>query len=392
MSRRRLRRRLAASPLAARAYEGARAFAWWRRRRRSPLSWTGEYVPILSRIERDVPARPFADIRRQVEEELRRPAAEVFFELEPQPIACASISQVHRGTLQDGRRVAVKVRHPGIEKRVRGDTRALSRLLRLLARFDRGLDFRPIIDEIARIAPLELDLAAEARNQELLADNLAHRADVVVPAVISEHTTSRLLVMDLVDGIDIADVDATLAADIDPAGVAGLAYDLYCEQVFVHGFFHADPHPGNLLVQPGPRLVLLDYGLCRPLSPEFRLAFARLVNATTDLDLVRAMEAFRDLGLRTRNPDDPSSLLVTGKAFADLLRLGGYQDGDLVAAADAALRRALAANPIVAFPPELLLVLRLAGLLGWLATHLGRPGDWLAAARPYTQALLTEAA
>ena len=392
MIRQFVRRSLARSPLATRAYEGARAFAWWRRRRRSPLSWTGEYVPILSRIERDVPVRPFAGIRRQVEGELGRPLADVFFELEPQPIACASISQVHRGTLQDGRRVAVKVRHPGIEKRVRGDTAAISRLLRLLGRFDRGLDFRPIIDEMARIAPLELDLAAEARSQEILADSLAHRADVVVPAVISEHTTSRLLVMDLVGGIDITDVDALRAADIDPAAVARLAYDVYCEQVFVHGFFHADAHPGNLLVRPGPRLVLLDYGLCRPLSPDFRLAFARLVNAATDRDLVLAMEALRYLGLRTRNPDDPSSLLVIGKAFADLLRHGGCQDGDPVAEADATLRRALTANPIVAFPPELLLVLRLAGLLAWLASHLGGPVDWLAAARPYTEALLSEAA
>ncbi|MEE8347806.1 MAG: ABC1 kinase family protein [Dehalococcoidia bacterium] len=348
-----------------------------------------EYVSALSRLQDQVPARPFPVIERQVVRELRRPLNDVFAQFDREPIASASLAQVHRATLKDGRTVAVKVQYPGIWDIVRTDLDSIRLLLRILAVLERNLDFGPIIEEVCRNVPLELDFINEGHNAELIAANFGSRQDIIVPRIHWEYTTRRVLVMELLEGIKITDVDSLEGAGIDLQAVSQLVTDAYCEQLFLHGVFHADPHPGNLFVRPGPQLVMLDFGLCRKLDDQFRLGYAKLVNAMVTGNAGEMVQAFRDLGFRAKNADDPLPFLAMGRAFLESSQPGrGYADPDLVAEANARMARAIRANPIVEIPREFLLIMRVTGLLSGLGKRLDSRVDMLATLLPYTRAAL----
>ena len=286
-SRARIRRFLAVSSLAARIYMGYKAISVRQRRfylpedeaearRRAHHEWSAhqlfdlavrqqgllikfgqiigsrpdlipdEYVSTLSRLQDQVPPRPFPVIEREVTRELRRPLSDVFSQFNREPIAAASLAQVHMATLKDGRTVAVKVQYPGIWDVVRTDLDSIRFLLRILAVMERNLDFAPIIEEVSRNIPQELDFINEGHNAELIAANFDSRSDIIVPRIYWEYTTRRVLVMEFLEGIKITDVDSLEAAGIDLQAVSQLVTDSYCEQMFLHGLFHADPHPGNL--------------------------------------------------------------------------------------------------------------------------------------------------
>ncbi|MFQ6019254.1 MAG: ABC1 kinase family protein [Dehalococcoidia bacterium] len=345
-----------------------------------------EYIVVLSRLQDQVPPRPYPIMERVLASELGRPVAEMFPEFERRPIASASLAQVHRARLPDGRLVAVKVQYPDIEETVRLDLHNIGFLLRLLNRLESGLNFAPLIEELSQNVPLELDFINEAHNAEAIARNFDGRPEIIVPKIVWEHTTRRVLTMEYLDGIKITDVAVLAAAGIDAQAVAQLVTDAYCEQIFVHGMFHADPHPGNLFVLPGPRLVLLDFGLCRRLDEGFRRGYARLAGATLVNEGSAMVEAFRALGFRTRS-DDPAAFLALGHAFIDSAQPGrAYADPDLVAQVNARLARVLRANPILDMPREFLLLLRVMGLLSGLGKHLDSRVDILSTVSSHTKA------
>jgi predicted unusual protein kinase regulating ubiquinone biosynthesis (AarF/ABC1/UbiB family) len=348
-----------------------------------------EYIEVLAHLQDRVPSRPFPVIRRAIERRLERPLGDVFADFEEKPIASASLAQVHRARLHDGRVVAVKVQYPGIQKIVENDLRNVRFLLRVLAQFERNLDFTPIIEEISHNVPLELDFINEGHNAELIARNFADRDDVIVPNIIWEYTSRRLLVMEFLEGVKITDLEGMVREGIDPQTVAQMVTDVYCEQLFLHGMFHADPHPGNLFVQPGPKLVMLDFGLCRKYDDKFRLGYARMVNAMLRWDLPELIEAFKALGVSLRNPNDPETYIELGRAFMETTRPGtAYADRDLVAEANTRMARAFRANPIVNIPRELLLIMRVTGLLSGLGKHLDSRVDVVNTLLPYTRAAL----
>ncbi|MEX0800012.1 MAG: AarF/UbiB family protein [Dehalococcoidia bacterium] len=348
-----------------------------------------EYVDTLSRLHDQVPPRPYAVVERQITRELRRPIADVFDELDREPIAAASLAQVHRGRLKDGREVAVKVQYPGIWDIVQTDLDSIRFLLRILDVLERNLDFGPIIEEIRYNFPQELDFINEGHNAELIAANFASRRDIVVPQIYWEYTTRRVLVMEFLEGIKITDIAALEAAGIDKQALSQLVTEAYCEQLYIHGVFHADPHPGNLLVRPGPTLVMLDFGLCRKLDDQFRLGYARLVHSMMTGEAMQMVQAFRDLGFRTKRAEDPTPYLVMGRAFMETSKPGqAYADPDLVAEANARIARAIRANPIVEIPREFLLIMRVLGLLSGLGKRLDSQVDWVGTILPYTRAAL----
>ncbi|HTQ24685.1 MAG TPA: AarF/UbiB family protein [Candidatus Binataceae bacterium] len=351
------------------------------------------WVNTLSGLHDRVPPHPFATIRARIENELGRPLEAVFAEFDPAPLAAASLAQVHAARLHDGRRCAVKVQYPGIEGIVRADLRNLAVILRVLAWLERDFDFRVLSREAFKYIPMELDFEHEADNCETIARNLAARADVVVPRLYRELSTRRVLVMELVEGIKVTDVAALERAGIDKQAVAQKLMEVFCEQVLRDGFFHADPHPGNVMVQPGPRLVLLDFGLAKDFPPRFRDGIVRLTFSILTFDNAGIAAAFEQLGFRTRDGSPATLITLANLMLGNTIRRGrAYADRQLIEEFSAELPRALRVNPIVEVPADVLLVTRVMGLLSGLGKTLDSRVDLFATIMPYAHHLLAPAA
>ncbi len=210
-------------------------------------------MEILSRLQDRVPAKRFPVVRETIEEELDRPLGEIFASFEESPIASASLAQVHRAVLHSGETVAVKVQYPEIASLVRSDLSNLRVLFRTVGLVERDFDLMPLVDELGTHMPLELNFVNEAHNAERISRFYEDREDVHVPRVHWEYTTRRVMVSEFIEGIKISDARALRGAGIDPNAIMRTLIEAYCEQILIRGFFHADPHPGNLLVEPkGP--------------------------------------------------------------------------------------------------------------------------------------------
>jgi predicted unusual protein kinase regulating ubiquinone biosynthesis (AarF/ABC1/UbiB family) len=343
-----------------------------------------EYVEVLSRLQDRVPPRSIESLQPLLREELGRPIEDVFAELDAKPIASASLAQVHRARLHDGREVAVKIQYPEIRNLVDIDLRNFTFFVRLLARLEPDFDFRVLIDEVQKYVPLELDFLHEAKNAERMAEHLRGRSDVVVPGVVRELSSRRVLVLEYLRGVRVTDVAGMRALGVEPADVAARLIDVFCEQILVHGFFHADPHPGNILVQAGPRLVLLDFGLAKDFPAGFSESIARLTGAIVLGDRAQIAGAFRAMGFRTRK-DSNESLAMLGEAFLGwALRNGrSYADPEMLEHFNAEMPAVMRDNPLIEVPGDILLLGRVMGLLSGIGKQLGSQVDVGAALLPY---------
>jgi len=216
----------------------------------------GEITAELSGLQDEVPAEEFSAVRQVIEAEFSMPLEDKFAEFEATPQASASLGQVHKAQV-NGQRVVVKVQRPDIEMILATDLAALGTVGGWLQRYrpiSRRANVPALIDEFTRILYEEIDYLAEGRNAETFAENFKQRPGVHIPAVFWTHTTRRVLTLEDVSAIKITDFDAITAAGIERAGVADRLLDIYLKQIFEDGFFHADPHPGNLFVLPGNKL------------------------------------------------------------------------------------------------------------------------------------------
>lgn len=345
-----------------------------------------EYIEVLSRLHDRVPPRPFAVMKKRIEAELEKPLEEVFSSFTAEPIAAASLAQVHEATLHDGRRVAVKIQYPDIAGLVDMDLRSVAFFVDWLAYLEPRYDFRFILKELRRYIPLELDFVHEGHNAEAVSRNFAARGnnDVIVPRIYWEHTTLRLLVMEFMDGIKVTEVEALRQAGIDTPMVAQKLTEAYLQQILLDGLFHADPHPGNLLVQPGPRLVFLDFGLTKDLPPEFPAEMARLTTAIVMQERDEIIASFRRLGFATKNGGS-ESLLVLGETMLghSVKENKAYADPAMVEQLNNKISQAMREDPIVEAPGDLVLVGRVMGLLSGLGKQLGSEVNLFTTLMPY---------
>ena len=346
-----------------------------------------ELVVVLSRLQDAVPPRPYDEVAGQVRRELGAAPEEVFASFDREPIAAASLAQVHRARTHDGRDVAVKVQYPGIARVVETDLRSIRLLIQILARIEPKWDFRMLIGEMADYVPRELDFVREGHSAERVARELTHRTDVRVPEIVWEHTARRVLTMEYIDGIKISATDELVAVGIDPNEVARIMMEAYCEQILVNGFFHADPHPGNLLVLPGPVVVFLDFGMSKHLPDDFRRSYNRFTLAVLSQNDSAMLKGFQDLGFRTRH-DDPEMLVALGRSFFESSgpEQRPYADAEVVGEVNERLSRLLSENPITEVPSDILLILRVLGLMSGLQKRLDSTIDVADTITPYAQA------
>ena len=239
------------------------------------------YVEELSRLHDQVPPFPTPEVRKRIQAELRQPLESVFDSFNPEPLAAASLGQVHRARYR-GEEVIVKVLRPGVEELVATDVRVVQNVVFVLEQFiDHHIirSTRTIIDEFSRVIAEEMDFHHEADNVERFGDLFKDSDFVIIPRVYREVTTTRVLVMQFFEGFRVTEVDEILKHNINTQQMIENLIEFYGDQLLVHGFFHADPHPGNILIRPDARIVLLDYGMVLEITPELRQDLVRIVIA-----------------------------------------------------------------------------------------------------------------
>ncbi len=265
-----------------------------------------EALAELGTLQDEVPPEPFDDIRAVIEAELGNSLEHIFASIDPMPSGSASLGQVHRATLADGRVVAVKVQRPGAKEAVRNDLRTLHFVLGLMRQISPGadalLDIRGLYREFSRMVYEELDYEHEAHNIERFAEALREESDVVVPEVIRTHSTHRVLTLQWIHGIKLSNVERLDAAGVDRVALVRRLASLYFKQVIEVGFFHADPHPGNIFVLPaehGVRIAFIDFGMVGVITPRVKAGLRTCFTGVVQRDsatIVRGLDAIGFLG------------------------------------------------------------------------------------------------
>ncbi len=368
-----------------------------------------EVTAELRGLQDEVPAESLADIRAVIEGEFGRPVEEVFAWLGPEPQAAASLAQVHLAQLQSGEEVVVKVQRPRIETLVDTDLAAL-RLAATWMKFyrpvSRHMDLDRLYDEFARTTRAELDFVAEGRNADRFAADFAGDKGIYIADVIWEYTTRRVLTLENVSSIKIDDLGAIEAAGISRAEVARRLYDTYLEQIFVHSFVHADPHPGNLFVHPldpdpnaapgTPRpfwLIFVDFGMVAVIPESMRGAMRDVAIAVGTRDAHRMVQAYGDAGVLLPGADRQRIEELHEVLFA---RFGGVRIGQL---GDVAMQQArslvleyrdLIYEMPFQFPTDIVFAIRAVAILSGMATTLDPTFDPWAATLPFAERLASE--
>jgi predicted unusual protein kinase regulating ubiquinone biosynthesis (AarF/ABC1/UbiB family) len=351
----------------------------------------------LAALRDRVPALPFPRIRRAVEQDLGRPLEALFAEFDPEPLGAASIAQVHRGRLADGRSVAVKVQYPWLAASLRADLAIVRGLLALWARRTAGTEPQRLFEEFASGLVEELDFVREARVAAEIAENLSQDERVVVPRIVASHSAARVLTMEYLPAIPITDRAGLARLGVAPRALLEILARAYATQVFVDGLFHADPHPGNLFVidEPGaaarPRLLFIDFGLSRRLAPELRHELRQALFAVVKRDLdafVASMDRLRMIapGARAGVREAVARMFERMAEEGGALGVGG---GQVLALKDEA-KALLQQTPGLQLPNDLLLYAKTMTYVFALGAELDPQVDMMKLTLPYLLQFLAQ--
>lgn len=368
-----------------------------------------EVTAELRGLQDEVPAESLADIQAVITSEFKRPVGEVFQWFSPEPVAAASLAQVHLACLADDCEVVVKVQRPRIELLVETDLAALRLAVIWLKWYppvSRRVDLDRLYDEFARTTRAELDFMAEGRNADRFAADFAADPGVYIADVYWEYTTRRVLTLENVASIKIGDVAAIEAAGISRAQVARKLYDTYLEQIFVHSFVHADPHPGNLFIHPldsdpdappgTPRpflLIFVDFGMVAVIPEGLRGSLKDVAIAIGTRDARRLVQAYYDADVLLPGADRQRIEELYDALFA---RMGGVKMGQLT---DVALKQAefvlreyrdIVYEMPFQLPTDILFALRAVAILSGMATNLDPDFDPWAATLPFAERLASD--
>jgi len=352
------------------------------------LSTRPDLIPVelireLAKLQDKVPSFAFEDVQRILKSELGRPPEEVFAHFEAVPLASASIGQVHRAELLDGEAVAVKVQRPGIRKIIEVDLEIMLHLATLMERHVDELSLhRPvkIVEEFARSLENEIDYTSEAASMERVAAEFLDDATLYIPKVFQEACSRRVLTCEFVEGIKISELDKLTAAGLDRRRITRRGAGIYLKQIFEHGFFHADPHPGNIFVLPGDVICLFDFGMTGSVDRRTREDFVDLVDSVAQRDAGRTTRVLLDLTVWEEEPDER-------RLERDVAEFTGrhlYKPlGDIEIARVLQEMLELAARHRMRIPPDIFLMMKALSTIEGVARMLDPEFQMVTFAAPY---------
>lgn len=343
-----------------------------------PPQWIAE----LETLHGQAPVLNFEDLRPFVEQALGQPPEDAFASFDYKAFAAASMAQVHRATLHDGREVVLKIQRPGIRPRMEADLRLIAQLATIVeAASAEARRFAPsaMLRQLAAAVLEELDFTNEGRNADSLRADFAEDSRVVVPAIHWQWSSVTLLVMDYVAGVSPRSAADLRAAGIDPAAIAAVGADIVLDMVMINGRFHADPHPGNLLCLPGNRIALLDLGMIGHVSPRRRQEFLSFLQSLASSDPGQLADVLLSWsGAASREP-----LRVAAERL--VARHGG---GRLVLSAVVVDFLALMREEGLTMPPDLLLIFKALVTIDGVLTAIEPNFDLSAAMRSASRRII----
>lgn len=362
-----------------------------------PEEFRGE----LEGVQDQVPPRPYEEVAAQIEGELQHPPEELFSRFERHPVAAASLAQVHVAELADGRRLAVKVQHRGIDEIAHLDLATIRRVLKIVQLVLRVKGIDTAFAEIRSMIMEELDFCREAEHLEAIAAGFADEAMIRFPEVVSRLSTRRVLTTSFVDGVKITDLAALEEMGVDREALARRVLQAYCEMVFRRGLYHADPHPGNLLVAEDGSVAFVDFGAVARLSPRMREGIPRFLEGVLRRDTEAILGALRLMGFIPLDRDEEVAERVINyfqRRFLEELTLDSWKLSDIqfdlqtkletmldLRRLDVSMRDLTASFEV---PREWILLQRTLVLLLGLSSHLAPDMNPMSTIRPYAQELV----
>ncbi|RID59462.1 hypothetical protein BRARA_F02688 [Brassica rapa] len=370
------------------------------------------YISLLTQLQDSLPPRPLQEVCRTIERELGHSMEVLFADFSDEPLATASIAQVHRATLANGQDVVVKVQHNGIRAIILEDLKNAKSIVDWIAWAEPQYDFNPMIDEWCKEAPRELDFNIEAENTRTVSRNLGckktndqvrsdNRVDVLIPDIIQ--SSESVLILEYMDGIRLNDVESLDAFGVDKQKIVEEITRAYAHQIYVDGFFNGDPHPGNFLVskEPPHRPILLDFGLTKKLSHPLKQALAKMFLASAEGDQVALLSAFAEMGLKLRLdlPDQAMSVASlffrsstpSNEAVKTLKTLNDQRTQNMKVIQEKMQltpKEVKRFNPVDAFPGDIVIFARVINLLRGLSSTMNVQIVYLDIMRPFAESVL----
>ncbi|GAA0186262.1 ATP-binding cassette [Lithospermum erythrorhizon] len=370
------------------------------------------YINLLRQLQDSLPPRPLQEVFWTVQKELGKSVDELFLKFDNTPLATASIAQVHRATLIDGKEVVVKVQHDGIKDIILEDLKNAKLIVDWIAWAEPQYNFNPMIDEWCKEAPKELDFNTEADNTRKVARNLGcdktfnelkplNTVDVLIPEVIQ--STKKVLILEYMDGVRLNDLDALEGLGVDKQKIVEEITRAYAHQIYVDGFFNGDPHPGNFLVSKDPphQPILLDFGLTKSLSSSMKNSIAKMFLASAEGDYVALLSSLAEMGLKLRLDMPEQAMEVTNVFFRSSTPANEASENMKILVEQRSKnmkkmqekmklgeKEVKRFNPVDAFPGDIVIFTRVINLLRGLSSTMNTRVVYIDVMRPFAESAL----